>query len=30
MKAEDIVAAIESMDNGERLRTSTLLNDTYF
>lgn len=30
MKAEDIVVAIESMDNAERIRTLLLLNDTYF
>ncbi|SMQ77498.1 hypothetical protein SAMN05444673_2826 [Bacillus sp. OV166] len=30
MKAEDIVAAIESMDNGERIRTLKLLHETYF
>ncbi|MFB5197612.1 hypothetical protein ACE198_22335 [Neobacillus sp. KR4-4] len=30
MKAEDIIAAIESMDNGERIRTLKLLHETYF
>ncbi|MBT2734747.1 hypothetical protein [Bacillus sp. ISL-7] len=30
MKAGDIVAAIESMNNGERIRTLKLLHETYF
>ncbi|MBM7656218.1 hypothetical protein [Neobacillus cucumis] len=30
MKAEDIIKSIESMNNGERIRTLELLFDTYF
>jgi aminoglycoside phosphotransferase len=30
MEAEDVVEAIESMRNGERLKTLKLLHETYF